>query len=97
MLLLSLHTLTGSKFDLFDICSQIATYPQVIDPLADVLENGGFITKATSQAIKADSTLPPYSRASRMLVPAIECANRNPEKHEKLAKILTSAHFGVSL
>ena len=90
--------LTGSiTFDLFDICCQIADNLQVIDPLADVLEAKGFITTATSQAIKADSHSSPYSKASRMMCPAIECANRKPEKRGTLVTILTSRHFGLSL
>ena len=69
----------------------------MIDCLADMLEAEGFITRNTSQAIKADSTSSPYAKASQMIGPAIECANRNPEKNDILITILTSRHFGLSL
>ena len=69
----------------------------MIDRLADMLEVEGFITRDASLAVKANPSLTPYAKASQMIGPAVECANRNQEKHKILVEILASKHFKLSL
>ena len=85
----------GIELDCEDICDQIGNDCDIIPRLADRLHKENLIAKDTCQAVKNDFVSPPYTRASRMIGPAIERAKWNPEKHKSL--IITLKQFNIRL
>ena len=85
----------GATFNRVAICNQLAVSPDTFDRLADMLETEELIATDTALAVKADKSSTPYARASRMIQPAIERANQDPEKHKIFVAILKT--FNVHL
>ena len=87
----------GATLNCIDICDQIARAPQMIERLADELEADGFIARESMLAVKHDAVSSPYFKASQMIRPAIENANCDPERTQRLVAILTSEQYRLRL